>query len=208
MQAVSSALREGVIYDLIGRSAEADVRDNTVRRIAERYCADLAQAKRLERSVVSMSDDALPAWGMNREENRKILRWACYLHEIGKAISYSGYHRHGAYLIANSDMVGFSREQQMLLAALVLGQRRKLVETRIRELIGQRWRETLKLIVLLRLASRLNRTRSPKPRPVTNITAKDDSIHLSFRKDGWRNAHSHRPTSWRSRRDCVPWILS
>ena len=113
MQAASSALREGVIYDLLGRSAEDDIRDSTVRRMAERYGADFAQAKRLERSVVLLSDAILPAWKMNREDNRKVLRWACYLHEIGKAVSYSGYHRHGAYLIAHSDMVGFAREQQL-----------------------------------------------------------------------------------------------
>ena len=44
----------------------------------------------------------------------------------------------------------------------MLGQRRKLVETRIKELVGRRWPKTLRLIALLRLSSRLNRTRSPK----------------------------------------------
>ena len=179
-----SALREGVIYDLVGRTADEDVRDDTVRRIALRYGTDQIHAKRVERTVMQLADDVLPDWGMNREDERRLLRWAARLHEIGKAISYTGYHRHGAYLLANSDMPGFSREQKLALAAMVLGQRRRLVKGRIRALVGRRLHETLRLTAILRLASRLNRTRSPTPRPKIGVWVNEDELHLTF-PPGW-----------------------
>ena len=180
----SSALREGVIYDLMGRTSDNDVRDHTVRRMQERYAGDAMQADRVAKAVLALGDQALARWGLNSQGNRQILVWAARLHEIGKAISYSGYHRHGSYLIAHSDMVGFSRGQQSLLAALVLGQRRKLIPERVRQLVGRRTDDALKLIVLLRLASRLNRTRSPNPRPNVGMEIHGSDVHLTF-PTGW-----------------------
>ncbi|MEE2787034.1 MAG: Ppx/GppA phosphatase family protein [Myxococcota bacterium] len=184
MEAARSALREGVIHDLLGRTTHEDIRDETVRRMAVRYGADQPHAQRVERTVMQLADDILPAWGMNREDERRLIRWAARLHEIGKAISYTGYHRHGAYLLANSDMPGFSREQKLALAAMVLGQRRRLVEGRIRALVGQRFHEVVRLTVILRLASRLHRTRSPTPRPPIGVHVTDDEIKLNF-STGW-----------------------
>ena len=136
-----------------------------------------------------LADQILPAWSMNREEDRKLLRWASRLHEIGKSICYTGYHRHGSYLVANSEMVGFAREQQLGLAAILLGQRRKLVKARIGELVGRRAQEILRLTIILRLASRLNRTRSPTPRPMIKVDVDDDALHLEF-PEGWLGERS------------------
>ena len=57
---------------------------------------------------------------------RQLLAWAARLHEIGMVVSYSGYHKHGAYLVANTDMPGFSRDEQAVLSKLIRTHRRKL----------------------------------------------------------------------------------
>jgi exopolyphosphatase/guanosine-5'-triphosphate,3'-diphosphate pyrophosphatase len=176
----TSALREGVLYDLIGRTHQRDIRDDAVRRMQERYGVDLEQSERMESLLLDFAHQALPSWGLNTPENRQSLRWAARLYEIGKAINYTGYHRHGAYLIANSEMVGFSRQEQSRLAALVLGQRRKLIPQRIKEMVGDQVDRLMPLIVLLRLASRLNRTRNPKPKPQIGVSVDQRNIHISF----------------------------
>ena len=79
------------------------------------------------------SDGAAISWPGRREPGswtircvELVLRWAARLHEIGLDVAHSGYHRHGAYLLANADMPGFPREEQQLLAVMVGSHRRKL----------------------------------------------------------------------------------
>jgi len=184
MSASPSALREGVVYELIGRDGLGDVREETVQRMCERYSVDKAQASRVQELVLRLASSALPAWGMDTAEDKKLLSWGAALLEIGKAISYAGYHRHSAYLVANSDMLGFSREQQSLLAALLQGQRRRLNSKRTVALVGSRSERALRLTVLLRLASRLNRTRSPRPRPDLNFQVDGEQLSVRF-PEGW-----------------------
>ena len=47
------------------------------------------------------------------------------LREAGLFVSHNQYHKHGAYLLANGDMSGFSRQAQSMLSSLVRGHRRK-----------------------------------------------------------------------------------
>ncbi len=184
MVASTAALREGVIHELVGREARHDIRDETVARMGERFGADPVHAERVAELALRLFDQSASGWSLDREEGRRLLRWAAALHEIGKAISYTGYHRHGAYLVANGEMPGFSRGQQALVAALLQGQRRKLVPDRVRELAGHRTDDVLHLIVLLRLATRLSRTRSPNPRPPIALEVDGPNVALHF-PDGW-----------------------
>ena len=52
------------------------------------------------------------------------------LHEIGVSIAQGAYHKHSAYILANADMPGFSRQEQGYLSNLVLAQRGKLSKMR------------------------------------------------------------------------------
>ncbi len=183
MVAAQGALREGVLLELLAAAGARDVRDDTVRRLRDRYHADALQAERVERLALQLLAQVDRAWGLDDGESAQILRWGAQLREIGMAISYAGYHRHGAYLIENSDMPGFSRGDQWLLAALVLGQRRRFHIDRFRQLTGQQYPRALRLALLLRLAARLNRTRSPRPRPWIDLQVDDAAVHLTFPAD-------------------------
>ncbi|UUZ55002.1 hypothetical protein LP419_03560 [Massilia sp. H-1] len=54
------------------------------------------------------------------------LQWCALLHEIGLAVSQTGYHKHAAYLIENADMPGFTAREQKLMARLMLAQKGNL----------------------------------------------------------------------------------
>ena len=45
---------------------------------------------------------------------------------VGMVVSHSGYHKHGAYMIENADLPGFTSGEQRLLSKLVLGQKGNL----------------------------------------------------------------------------------
>ncbi len=188
MQTSSGALREGLVYDLLGRIGQEDVRDNTTRQFAERYHVDLEQASRVERTALAFMKVAAPAWGLDTEQSKRFLSWASRLLEIGLSISYNGYHKHGAYIVAHADMPGFSQEDQQLLAVLIHSHRRKISDTQFRELPEDHEWMAKCLSVLLRVAVRLHRGRRPRALPNMALTVKRNRMELRFPR-GWLGKH-------------------
>ena len=160
MRFAEGAMRDGLLYDMVGRYTDEDARERTVRSMQQRYHVDLAQAARVEATALRLLAQVATAWELEDPLAELALRWAARLHEIGLDVAHSGYHRHGAYLLENADMPGFAREEQQLLARLVGAHRRKLLLERLEDLIPPWDQLAIHLIVLLRLAVLLHRGRS------------------------------------------------
>lgn len=189
LQVADGALREGALYDLIGRFRHDDVREVTVLRFMEQYSVDADQARRVEQTAQDLLEQVFADWSLKGSEARRLLTWASRLHEVGASVSHNGYHRHGAYLLTHANMPGFSRGEQVLLASLVLSHRRKLRAAAFEALPRARRLPALRLAVLLRIAVRLNRSRSPDGLPPVRIDAKDDEIRLTL-PAGWLDDHA------------------
>jgi exopolyphosphatase/guanosine-5'-triphosphate,3'-diphosphate pyrophosphatase len=187
MQASSGALREGVLYDLLGRIQQQDARDRSVQRLVAQYHADGKQGTRVAHAAHRLLAEVAWAWELDREQSERLLGWAAALHEIGLAVAYTGYQHHGAYLIANSELPGFSADEQALLAALVRGHRRGLRAAALRELPGGGDRG-LRLCILLRLAVLLYRSRQPEPLPALHLRADRATLRIAF-PAGWLHRH-------------------
>ena len=157
MSIADTALRDGVLYDLLGRRHHADIRDATVAQLAKRYHVDSAQTMRVEnlamRFFAAFNDETDPEMAF---QSRQTLGWACRLHEIGISIAQAGFHKHSAYIIGNADMPGFSKREQASLAALLLSQRGKLSKVSA-DLIADR--TFAARVICLRLAVLLSRSR-------------------------------------------------
>jgi exopolyphosphatase/guanosine-5'-triphosphate,3'-diphosphate pyrophosphatase len=145
MRASLGALREGVLHDLLGRIRHEDLRDQTIGRFRSRYHVDLVQSGRVQRTALALLAEVEKGWDLPHENARQFLAWAASLHEIGLSVSHNGYHKHGAYLVEHSDMPGFSREDQTMLAALIEGHRRKLALERFDALPASTQRVALRL---------------------------------------------------------------
>ncbi len=178
------ALREGILYDLLGRIEHSDVRELTVENLAARYHVDLEQAARVEVTALDLFRAAADPWNLDRRRGTRYLRWAARLVEVGLAVSYTGYQKHGGYLIANSNLPGFSREAQSLLATLVRNHRRKLELEAFGELPPYYRDMGLKLCVLLRVAVSLNRGRGATALPAFEVEARERALELRF-PPGW-----------------------
>ena len=182
------ALREGLLYSLLGRLQQIDARERTVRAMAGRYNVDKKQARRVARTADMLLRQCAGQWQLDGPLSGRILEWAARLHEIGLDISHDGYQRHGAYIAANADLPGFPRAEQRFLAFLI-GSQRHSVNTKFLDILPRAWRESaLRLALLLRLAVLLNRSRSPLEIPDIVVTVGDQSIDLQF--DGeWLRAN-------------------
>jgi exopolyphosphatase/guanosine-5'-triphosphate,3'-diphosphate pyrophosphatase len=117
-----------------------------------------------------------------------MLGWAAELHEIGLAVAHSQYQKHGAYVIGNADLSGFTRQEQQVLAALVLGHRRKFPVDAFLELPSGMRCCARRICVLLRLAVLMHRGRSPDTTPEPTLSTDEDTVTLRF-PDDWLDQH-------------------
>jgi len=188
MQYSSGALREGLLYDLLGRIQHQDIREATVQSLMQRYHVDFEQAQRVEATAVSLGNQLVRQWQLRRRDIDQWLHWAALLHETGLVIAHSQYHKHGAYLIEYSDLAGFSLLDQSFLSILVHSHRRKIRRSLVDTLPEDRQERAIRLAILLRLSVLLHRNRSGTEDPEIKVSATEQSIQLEF-PQGWLEEH-------------------
>ncbi len=188
LRSADGALREGLLYDLLGRIREADVRSQTVASLSARYHVDRKQADRIRTTALDFLEQAARGWELDFREARLMVSWAAQLHEIGLDIAHHHYHKHGEYIIANSDLLGFSREEQKLLATLVRAHRRKFPVSVFKGLPAQQILSAKRLAILLRLSALLHRSRVSVPMPEPRLRAEEKRVTLEF-PAGWLRLH-------------------
>ncbi|MFO1413274.1 MAG: Ppx/GppA phosphatase family protein [Burkholderiales bacterium] len=177
---VGGALRLGVLYDLLGRSVRQDSRAATVESLTERWLIDRAHARRVAAMAKALYMKAAPH---PDPETAQRVEWAGLLHEIGYTVSHIGYHKHGAYILENADMPGFSATEQRKLALLVLGCRGGL--SKMAELAGDD--DVAAQLLALRLAVLFHHARRAIDEP--RLTAKvGRNIRFAIAKR-WLKAH-------------------
>jgi exopolyphosphatase/guanosine-5'-triphosphate,3'-diphosphate pyrophosphatase len=187
MQVSDYALREGALFDILGRGGEHDPRDASVRALVERYAADTEQAARVEKTALALFDQVAEAWNLNADD-RRLLAWAARIHEIGLAIAHSQHHQHGAYLVEHSDIAGFSRSEQQFLAALVRNQRRGVSLESFAALPDRQAEAALHCAQLLRLSVLLHRSHAREDIPFHGLHASDGKLALVL-PEAWLLAH-------------------
>ena len=190
MEVSEHALREGVMYDLLGRLRNDDARERTVYALAEHWSVDQVHANRVQAIAQAMYDQNVGTWFERNPEVRNLLLWASFLHEIGLAVTHAKHHEHGSYLLQFTDMAGFSRAEQISLAVLVGSHRRKWPdEFNSSVAYSHVSRKTMKrLCVLLRLAVLLHRPRTDRLDLSLMCHAEKKSVILQF-PPGWLNQH-------------------
>ena len=161
----AAGVRDGIISDLaargVGRELSQLSRDQrrTVEQMARRFGVPAEHVRKVA-ALSQMLFDALrplhklpPAYG-------KLLEAAAYLHDIGHFVSDTGHHKHSAYLVANSDMPGFTGSERRFIAALCRYHRKAtpmLRHSAYTALDTEARRALVLLTPLLRLADSLDR---------------------------------------------------
>lgn len=177
MTYADGALRLGVLYDLLGRFHHLDMRDSTVGQFMRRYQVEADQAERVRATALAALDQL---WeGAADDSDRAFLGWAANLHEIGISVAHNAYHKHGAYILTYADMPGFSKKDQARLAMLVLGHRGKLEKLSTMPTGDSGWC----LVLCLRLAVLLHRTRDDRALPAYRLQATSRGFELDLPAD-------------------------
>jgi len=179
------ALREGVLYDLVGRSSsDEDIRNVTVTAMLSRWSVDTLHCNQVRETALNLYRQVESAWDIQHVLFEQILGWSALMHEVGLSVSHDGYHKHGAYLVANGDMAGFARRDQLLLSAMILGHRRKFPLGRFEELPSNLVTPAKRVAVILRLAVLLHRGRGSQGLNDISAQAEGQQLRISF-EQGW-----------------------
>ncbi len=192
LQVSDGALREGLLYDMLGRIQRQDARDGTIDAMQLRFHVDRAQAHRVESSALGLLVQVQAGWGLEAQTNVRALAWAARLHEVGLDIAHVKHHQHAAYLIANADLPGFNRLEQLQIAIVVGHHRRKLDGFSAAELPSSLRKPTLRLTVLFRLAVLLNRSRRAVELPSIQLSVAGKHLDVMFDRTWLQENHLTR----------------
>jgi len=179
MSVASTALKEGVLYDLLGRLHHQDMREVTVSQFMRRYHIDPLQAKRVEDLALLLFKQVAQGFDVDVAAEQQQLQWAARLHEIGISIAHSGYHKHAAYILENADMPGFSKMEQFQFGLQVRAQRGSLSKVpKLAEII-----EDWTAILALRLAVLFCRSRTDVTLPKMQLERSGKKYHITLDKE-------------------------
>ncbi len=187
MQTVDVAMREGILWDMVGRAEGSDPRRASIQALARRYGVDEAQAARVDATAQALLQAVGPDW-VPQDEAAEWLDWAARVHEIGLAIAHSQHHRHAGYILRHADLPGFSRDEQQLLACIVEAHRRKPDKAAFNALPPRFRVFARRITALLRLAVLLRRARRSEPIPALELQVVGERLQLSL-PAGWLHAH-------------------
>lgn len=184
MSITYGALRDGVLYDLVQRQTQYDVRDRTVDFFQRRYHVDGPQAYRVSQLASALFDTLR---GETQSEDVVLARnlaMAAALHEVGRSIAHASYHKHSAYILQHADMPGFSRREQVWLSRLVLAHAGSLSKLASLELKPAEWDSVL----CLRLAVLFYRARLDEVPPLGLLSHCAEGYCLEL-DAAWLEAH-------------------
>ena len=158
-------LREGLFYEhfLVGETPPliGDIRSFSIQNLARIYGYEAIHAAKVRDLSLSLFDQLAPLHGYGAWE-RELLGYAALIHDIGVSVGYYDHHKHGAYLVMNAALLGFSHREIVLLALLVRYHRKGDVDTHdYRDILHPSDPERVaRLAALLRLAEYLERSKS------------------------------------------------
>jgi exopolyphosphatase/guanosine-5'-triphosphate,3'-diphosphate pyrophosphatase len=169
-----AGVRDGIIADLAVRKVGAELsrldRDqrHEVEEMCRRYGVSLAHARKVANISHLLFTALLPLHELPPVDG-KLLEAAAYLHDVGHFVSSVGHHKHSYYVVANSDMPGFTDRERMIIAALCRYHRKSLPNSlhgSYQSLTPEEKRAVLFMIPILRLADNLDRSHDQRIRGV------------------------------------------
>lgn len=126
LTAINAGLRLGVLSDLELRARHQDRRALAIGDCMRRFGVDSGRARR----AAAVARHFYLQLGQAGDGCPDYLAWSCLLHEVGLAVSHTGAHKHGAYIVEHADLPGFTTREQRLMATLVLAHKGNLRKVR------------------------------------------------------------------------------
>ncbi len=184
------ALRHGLFYDMVAEASDGLVytKEASVNFLLSRFPVDTSHANNVVQASMHLFDYAAGDLHLKKSElkaQRRLLAWAAQCHEIGSNISHAASHRHGAYILDHTELMGFSQSELHHLSLLVLGQHGKIKKLELDDDDNQ----LIASLACLRLAVILCHSRNqPMLKGIKKLTFSDNTLQLTV-LESWLEAH-------------------
>ena len=163
-------LRDGILAQMlaeVGLRAAVHKKIEGERSVAllevcRRYGVDVKKAEPVRQHVTELFDGLARVHDLP-QEYRLWLQSAAMMQDVGKYMNHQGHHRHTQYIIANSEIFGFSPEQRAIVSAVAryMGKSRPDPLDRVMRVIPiEEHAHVVASVVMLRLAEALNQDRA------------------------------------------------
>ncbi|MFP4642805.1 MAG: HD domain-containing protein [Spirochaetales bacterium] len=186
------SIREGVLISFaLGTSRAVEKQFYTqviasALSLGHKYRFDEAHARQVADHALSLFDQLTEEHGLDRHA-RLLLEVAALLHDIGNFVRSSGHHKHSQYLVANSEIFGFSREDIRIISNLVRYHRKSPPQASHPEFSSLRREHrlmVLKLGAILRIADALDRSHGQRVHSLdVEIQEADVLLHCEHTSD-------------------------
>ncbi len=179
-------LREGVLLDALGVRDLPDgpeLRTRAVGRLRDAFAGDDPHLPHVAQLAGEVFDATTDVHGLDPGD-RDLLVHAANLHDVGESLALRGHHRHGAYIVENAEMRGFSPAETALLATLVRFHRSAGTDTGYppyAALSRDDRRRADRLLALLQIADGLDRARD---QAVGGVRSRRDGDRLVLEATG------------------------
>lgn len=188
----SQGMREGIFYEQFFGAAGDDappmfenVRRASVLNLCHLYRFQENHAEHIAHLVLSMARQIPAHLREFTEDDFDVLWAASMLHDIGVSIDYHDHHRHGAYLILNAGLPGYTHRELALIALMVRFHRKGTPDADdLSPLLAPNDDARLvQMVALLRLAEQIDRARDGGVRDVT-LTCTDTVTRMQLMVTG------------------------
>ncbi|WP_334313531.1 hypothetical protein [Psychrosphaera algicola] len=148
-----------------------------------RYHVDKEHAKRVAELSINLAKQTEPSWDLQQFEALDILRAAAMVHEVGLQVAYKGQQLHSSYILANTNLLGFTEAQKKLLTSLVLNHREDIDKDSLYKQSSTSVLLACRLARILRLAVILALRRADEVLPAVEIVVTNEDIALKLPKN-------------------------
>ncbi len=184
----SRGLQDGLLVDYLSRMdafpllGELSPRQRSVLQLGRSCGINEVHARTVTTLVLELFDSAKEQGLHNFGDNeRELLEYATFLHDIGSFISYTNHHAHSYYIIKNSELLGFDQNEITVMANIARFHRKKAPRKKDPEVmeLETRERDVLRILsTFIRLSESLDRSHTALIQHVKFSRVDKDSIHL------------------------------
>jgi exopolyphosphatase/guanosine-5'-triphosphate,3'-diphosphate pyrophosphatase len=181
----SYALREGVIFDIIGKETNGtihnltqNIRNDSIEKLSKSCEYDYQHCNHVAYLAGFIFDQLIELHRL-ADEHKEYLIAAAKLHDIGFHIAHSKHHKHSQYIIVNSELMGFNENEIRAIACIARYHRKSHPKNSHDEfmLLPEEWKSIVrKLSAILRIADAFDRKHNSIVKFVKAEINKDEVI--------------------------------
>jgi exopolyphosphatase/guanosine-5'-triphosphate,3'-diphosphate pyrophosphatase len=183
----TAGVRDGIIRDLADRGvgserSRMDTEQRTqVEQFAKRFGVELRHARKVAEFSRQLFHVLEPLHRLKPEEGR-LLEAAAYLRDVGHMISDTSHHKHSQYIVANSDLAGFTDAEKIRVALMCRYHRKAMPSLRHAEFVTlteEEQRSVTLLSPVLRIADAIDRSRDQRVEAI-ECEVRSGGLHLTL----------------------------